>query len=94
MKQIVLCISNPGLTVLSGAIASISKNVAIVNDPFGPPAIPYRSNGMITEIAMPFVEGQKADHPPFIRKSKKIGRNKPCPCGSGKKAKNCYHDKN
>ncbi|MDO5715718.1 MAG: preprotein translocase subunit SecA [Tissierellia bacterium] len=26
---------------------------------------------------------------PFIRKGKKVGRNDPCPCGSGKKYKNC-----
>lgn len=26
---------------------------------------------------------------PFIRKKKKIGRNEPCPCGSGKKYKKC-----
>ncbi|WP_138159353.1 preprotein translocase subunit SecA [Peptoniphilus catoniae] len=31
-------------------------------------------------------EGKKK---PFVRKSKKIGRNDPCPCGSGKKYKNC-----
>lgn len=30
---------------------------------------------------------------PFVRKGKKIGRNDPCPCGSGKKYKNC-HGKN
>lgn len=29
-----------------------------------------------------------------IRKVKKIGRNDPCPCGSGKKYKNCCKDKN
>ena len=26
---------------------------------------------------------------PFVRKEKKVGRNDPCPCGSGKKYKNC-----
>ena len=26
---------------------------------------------------------------PVVRKDKKIGRNDPCPCGSGKKYKNC-----
>ena len=26
---------------------------------------------------------------PSIRENKKIGRNDPCPCGSGKKFKNC-----
>ncbi|MDU3457866.1 MAG: preprotein translocase subunit SecA [Peptoniphilus harei] len=27
---------------------------------------------------------------PFVRKQKKVGRNDPCPCGSGKKYKNCH----
>lgn len=27
---------------------------------------------------------------PVVRKEKKIGRNDPCPCGSGKKYKNCH----
>ena len=25
-----------------------------------------------------------------VRKGKKVGRNDPCPCGSGKKYKNCH----
>ena len=31
---------------------------------------------------------QKQSHT-FVREGKKIGRNDPCPCGSGKKYKNC-----
>jgi preprotein translocase subunit SecA len=27
---------------------------------------------------------------PFVRGQKKIGRNEPCPCGSGKKYKQCH----
>jgi protein translocase subunit secA len=27
---------------------------------------------------------------PFVREERKIGRNEPCPCGSGKKYKNCH----
>lgn len=30
---------------------------------------------------------------PSIRENKKIGRNDPCPCGSGKKFKNCCMNK-
>ena len=29
------------------------------------------------------------NHTPKVRKFEKIGRNDPCPCGSGKKYKNC-----
>jgi len=27
---------------------------------------------------------------PFVRSEKKVGRNEPCPCGSGKKYKQCH----
>ena len=27
---------------------------------------------------------------PFVRAGRKIGRNEPCPCGSGKKYKHCH----
>ncbi|MYB36199.1 MAG: hypothetical protein F4Y26_02170, partial [Gammaproteobacteria bacterium] len=26
----------------------------------------------------------------FVRSDKKVGRNAPCPCGSGKKYKHCH----
>jgi preprotein translocase subunit SecA len=29
-------------------------------------------------------------HKPFTRKGRKVGRNEPCPCGSGKKYKQCH----
>jgi len=29
-------------------------------------------------------------HTPFVRGEKKVGRNEPCPCGSGKKYKQCH----
>jgi preprotein translocase subunit SecA len=29
-------------------------------------------------------------HQPFVRQGQKIGRNDPCPCGSGKKYKQCH----
>ncbi len=36
-------------------------------------------------------EGEQAEeHKPFTRQGRKIGRNEPCPCGSGKKYKQCH----
>lgn len=35
-------------------------------------------------------EEAPAAHEPFVREGRKIGRNEPCPCGSGKKYKNCH----
>ena len=31
-----------------------------------------------------------AAHTPYVREGRKIGRNEPCPCGSGKKFKHCH----
>ncbi|MGD8274716.1 MAG: preprotein translocase subunit SecA, partial [Thiohalocapsa sp.] len=30
------------------------------------------------------------DHQPYVRGERKVGRNEPCPCGSGKKYKQCH----
>ncbi|WP_234919321.1 SEC-C metal-binding domain-containing protein, partial [Aeromonas veronii] len=29
-------------------------------------------------------------HTTFVRDEQKVGRNDPCPCGSGKKYKHCH----
>ncbi len=36
-----------------------------------------------------FVDGQQIAGPPVKRDMPKVGRNDPCPCGNGKKYKNC-----
>lgn len=33
---------------------------------------------------------QAEKNQPFVRDNEKIGRNQPCPCGSGKKYKQCH----
>ena len=33
---------------------------------------------------------EDGDHQPFVRVGQKVGRNDPCPCGSGKKYKQCH----
>jgi preprotein translocase subunit SecA len=35
-------------------------------------------------------EALEEQHQPFVRDGRKIGRNEPCPCGSGKKYKQCH----
>lgn len=37
---------------------------------------------------------QDEESQPYVRDTKKIGRNDPCPCGSGKKYKHCCEKKN
>ena len=36
-----------------------------------------------------FVDGKMVGKEPFVRSTPKVGRNDPCPCGSGKKHKKC-----
>ncbi|MFK5914790.1 MAG: preprotein translocase subunit SecA, partial [Woeseiaceae bacterium] len=40
--------------------------------------------------AMGQSESEDEEHTPFVRNEKKVGRNDPCPCGSGKKYKQCH----
>lgn len=44
------------------------------------------------EVFMPLLwDARKSESPqqPYIRETRKIGRNEPCPCGSGRKYKHC-----
>jgi len=42
------------------------------------------ANGEVSE------EGKQSDQESFVRQERKVGRNEPCPCGSGKKFKQCH----
>jgi len=35
-------------------------------------------------------QGEAENHDPYVRAERKVGRNEPCPCGSGKKFKHCH----
>jgi preprotein translocase subunit SecA len=35
-------------------------------------------------------QANEEEHKPFVRNEQKVGRNDPCPCGSGKKYKQCH----
>jgi preprotein translocase subunit SecA len=47
-----------------------------------------------TATSAPAAQGRPAaappPHEPFVREHPKVGRNEPCPCGSGKKYKHCH----
>lgn len=61
---------------------AVSQQKMTFNHPDAPGALTGGSE------ATPPATPQKEQ--PFIRKDKKIGRNEPCPCGSGKKYKQCH----
>ena len=55
-------------------------------------AVPPALAGALAE-APPPAEGERAPlagAAPFVRGDRKVGRNEPCPCGSGRKFKHCH----
>jgi preprotein translocase subunit SecA len=52
-----------------------------------PPGAPPPSGGNIMEMEPRSVPETAA---PFVRAMPKVGRNEPCPCGSGRKYKHCH----
>ncbi len=57
----------------------------MIHDEAGPPGLGEDPAGR----QLP--DAHEADeHSPFVRSGRKIGRNEPCPCGSGKKYKQCH----
>ena len=57
------------------------------------PARPQPAQMQFNHPDAPNAMGNQPEPPPqqkpFIRNQRKIGRNEPCPCGSGKKFKHC-----
>ena len=41
-------------------------------------------------LMVSFVAGVIRQAQPYTREERKVGRNEPCPCGSGKKYKQCH----
>jgi preprotein translocase subunit SecA len=63
-------------------------DVAAAEAPHAPENVQYHHADY--EEALASTDKQTGDHKPFVRGGEKIGRNDPCPCGSGKKYKQCH----
>jgi preprotein translocase subunit SecA len=52
----------------------------------------FKGFGAESPVNAPQPEQPAEEQPaqPFVRDGRKIGRNEPCPCGSGKKYKQCH----
>ena len=70
------------LESIRNQVTTILLNIEISSE------IPERKEENITLIKEPIDNNNKKTNTPII--SKKIGRNETCPCGSGKKYKNCH----
>jgi preprotein translocase subunit SecA len=60
-----------------------------VSDPRGARPRPFGGPGRGATEATSAVLRDQPQKGPVVRNEKKVGRNDPCPCGSGKKYKNC-----
>ncbi len=63
-------------------------DVAAAEVPHAPENVQYHHADY--EEALAQSETQSEEHKPFVRAGEKVGRNDPCPCGSGKKYKQCH----
>jgi len=57
-------------------------------EPELPPPAPPPADLNAVESARPGLPSELVA--PFVRSDRKVGRNEPCPCGSGKKFKHCH----
>jgi preprotein translocase subunit SecA len=63
-------------------------DVAAAEVPHVPENVQYHHADYEEALAQPEQQGE--EHKPFVRSGEKVGRNDPCPCGSGKKYKQCH----
>lgn len=77
-----------GFDMFNELIASIESEVTVYAS-----RAQLRDNLKREEVAKPTGTHSGSDEPqkrkPVVNKNKKVGRNDPCPCGSGKKYKHC-----
>jgi len=74
-----------------------AQELASVEEPEAPRNVQYQhaeyagSDGGTAAEAEAEGDVAVAERPrPFVRAAEKVGRNDPCPCGSGKKYKHCH----
>jgi len=53
-------------------------------------AVAEAADEIAEESVLPDATEESDKAQPFVRGGQKIGRNDPCPCGSGKKYKQCH----
>ena len=64
-------------------------DVEAVEPAHAPSNVQYHHADYEEALAAP-AEQVVEEHKPFVRNTEKVGRNDPCPCGSGKKYKQCH----
>jgi preprotein translocase subunit SecA len=65
-------------------------DVEAVEEPVELKNVRYQHAGYEEALAEANAEDEARKTQPFVRQGEKVGRNDPCPCGSGKKYKQCH----
>ena len=72
------------------AIESAVADSAAAADAMATGGRPQTQAGGRRPVPAHMADGPGAAAAPFVRDGRKVGRNEPCPCGSGKKFKQCH----
>ncbi len=91
-NQLLGRIKHETIAVLSKVQVRAEEDVAAVEEQRrqqGEISYQHAQASAMGELEGPSPE-QAEEHTPFVREGRKIGRNEPCPCGSGKKYKQCH----
>ena len=77
-----------GIEVKSEEAVEAAVEAAVEEAPAAPTNVQYHHADYNEALAQPAFPEEATQ--PFVRRGQKIGRNDPCPCGSGKKYKQCH----
>jgi preprotein translocase subunit SecA len=85
-------VKQQAVEVLSRVQVQAEDDVAAIEEQRRSQApVSYRHDELPSAAAAPAEEeAAETEHQPFVREGRKVGRNEPCPCGSGKKYKQCH----
>jgi preprotein translocase subunit SecA len=76
---------------LMRALQAQHAEVSVLTPPEPEPALQSPPRSASGSHSLPGLPGSAPAAPaPFVRGDRKVGRNEPCPCGSGKKYKQCH----
>ncbi len=77
------------MTVLSKVQVRAEEDVEAVEEQRRAPIPMQYQHAEVSALGEDMAEtGEESK--PFVREGRKVGRNEPCPCGSGKKYKHCH----
>jgi preprotein translocase subunit SecA len=88
--QLLERIKHEVISVLSKVQVKAEEDVAAVEEQRRARVDMQYQHDEVSSLASEEEDNGRAEALPFVRDERKVGRNEPCPCGSGKKYKQCH----